>query len=442
MRAVRIHLGRSQDVIGRHMDCTRQHLSAFENGHALPIPDTWRRWLEAVDAAMVAGEGSNPAWIDELLQRAKRLYAQASGAVVGSLEVEDPGVRRDTFLKLSAAATAAAAGGLVSTDDQVGDSEITQAVAEARASAAALAPVATTTATLDKLDRAVRALDTVWVNQPLPQVFRRARSLRNQITTFLDGRMTQHDRLHLITLGAIVHAHLADALLDLGYFTAAWSQTSTGLRMARVVNAGECQVILHSQRSRIRYWQGNYDVALTEAQAGEACARPGSAAAVKLYDKLAIAASRTGDAPEARRALHAGQAARDAAGTASYLAPTGEAFCAMSAAGTLEVLGDLAAARRQAEHAIRHYTARGSTSVNLTFAQIALAKAQPDPAAAALLGAQAIEAYLAGPRRSQTIVVTTRQLDAMLPDGLAEVEDFRDRLHVLEASTRHVIPGV
>lgn len=113
----------------------------------------------------------------------------------------------------------------------------------------------------------------------------------------------------------------------------------------------------------------------------------------------------------------------------------------MSAAGTLHVLGELPAARAHAEHAIAQYASRGSTSVNLTFARINLAKAQPDPASAALLGSNAIEGYLVGPRRSQTIVVASRQLDAMLPDGVPEVEDFRERLHVLEASTRQAVPG-
>jgi len=114
----------------------------------------------------------------------------------------------------------------------------------------------------------------------------------------------------------------------------------------------------------------------------------------------------------------------------------------MGAAYSLVVLGDLPAAQRHAQHAVSRYEAQGTSSVDLTFARLGLAKAQPDPAAAAEIGTAAIEAYLAQHRRSQLIVVAARQLDARLPDSVPEVEDFRERLHALEASTRHVVPGV
>jgi hypothetical protein len=325
---------------------------------------------------------------------------------------------------------------------QVSDDEVAAAVTEARKLTAVMTTVPVTAITLAELDHDVYKLDAAWRHMPLPDVFRRARALRNKVTVYLNDQPTGRQRLELIALGGTLHAHLAEALLDLGYFTAAWSQTTAGLILAKAADASELRVALHSQRSRIRYWQGIYDVAVSEAQAGAASVQPGSSAAVKLFDKLALAASRMGDAKQARRALHACEDARDAATGTSYLMPIGEEFCSMGAAYSLVVLGDLPAAQRHAQHAVSRYEAQGTSSVDLTFARLGLAKAQPDPAAAAEIGTAAIEAYLAQHRRSQLIVVAARQLDARLPDSVPEVEDFRERLHALEASTRHVVPGV
>jgi hypothetical protein len=325
---------------------------------------------------------------------------------------------------------------------QVSDDEIAAAIAEARRLAPFMATVPLTALTLEELDRDVHELDAAWRRMPLPEIFRRARVLRNKVTACLNDDPTEGQQLQLLVLGGTLHAHLVEALLDLGYFTAAWSQTTAGLALAKAADASELRVLLHSQRSRIRYWQGIYDVAVSEAQTGAASVRPGSPAAVKLFDKLALAASRMGDTKQARRALHACEDARDAATGTSYLTPIGEEFCSMGAAYSLVVLGDLPAAQRHAQYAVSQYEARGTSSVNLMFARLGLAKAQPDPAAAAEIGTSAIEAYLAQHRRSQMIVVAARQLDAGLPDCVPEVEEFRERLHALEVSTRQLIPGV
>ena len=328
----------------------------------------------------------------------------------------------------------------------VTDGEVSGAIAEARKLSSDVNAVRVTDSILENFGRAVHELETEWrhTSTPLPMLFRRARGLRNQAATYLAGQATERQRLHLFVLAGTLQAYLAEALLDLGFFTAAWLQTGAGLTLAEAADAAELHVILHGQRSRIRYWQGNYVAAVHEAEAGATRIRPGSVAAVKLFDKLAIAASRVGDSKNARKALHACEGARaaTAARDETYLTPVGEQFCAMGAAASLVILGDLAAARTYAQHAIDRYISRKSSSANLTFAQIELAKAQADPAAAALLGMQAIEEHLERPRRSQLIVVSARQLDAMLPDNLFEVEDFRERLHALESSTRHAIPGV
>jgi transcriptional regulator with XRE-family HTH domain len=324
----------------------------------------------------------------------------------------------------------------------VSDDEVATAVTEAHTLTTVMQPTPLTASTLDALEHQVLDLDAAWPQLPLSEVFRRARTLRNEVTAGLAGHPTHREQLRLVLLGGMLHAHLTEALLDLGHFTAAWAQTAAGLVLAKAADAAELQVVLHSQRSRIRYWQGSYDVAVVEAQAGAANVRPGSLAAVKLFDKLALAASRTGDTAAARHALHACERARDAANGANYLAPTSEEFCSMGAAYSLVVLGDLPAAQAHAQHAITRYEARGSSPVNLTFARLGLAKAQPDPAAAAQIGVVAIEAYLGQPRRSQMIVVAARQLDAQLRDGVPEVQDFRERLHALEASTRRVMPSV
>jgi transcriptional regulator with XRE-family HTH domain len=407
----------TQETLARRMGVSTRTVMRAERGDKPPTAAFINLWLATAE-------------VDDELRSTIRDLFRTARLEARQHAIDTQGFQADPAL------------GVHASTPLVTDDEVTAAVTEAHTLTTALRPAPVTASTLDALEHAVHNLDTGWSRSPLPEVFRRARTLRNEVTACLGGRSTDRQHLRLVTLGGMLHAHLTEALLDLGHFTAAWSQTAAGLVLAKAADAAELQVVLHSQRSRIRYWQGSYDVAVLEARAGAAKVRPGSLAAVKLFDKLALAASRTGDTTAARGALHAGEAARDAANGTNYLAPTSEEFCSMGAAYSLVVLGDLPAAQAHAQHAITRYEARGSSPVNLTFARLGLAKAQPDPAAAAQLGIVTIEAYLRQPRRSQMIVVAARQLDARLRDGLPEVEDFRERLHTLEASTRRVMPSV
>jgi transcriptional regulator with XRE-family HTH domain len=406
----------TQEALARKMGVSTRTVLRAERADKPPTAAFVNLWLATVDVD------------DELRRTVRDLFR------IACLELGQHTVGRSG--RADPASSAHASTQLVS------DDEVTAAVTEAHSLSLTMQPMPVTESTLDALERAVHDLDAAWSLQPLPEVFRRARRLRNEVTACLRGRLTSRQALGLMSLGGTLHAHLTEALLDLGHFTAAWSQTAAGLLLARTAESTELQVLLHSQRSRIRYWQGSYDVAVVEARAGADKVRPGSLAAVKLFDKLALAAGRSGDAKAARHALQAVADAQDSATGANYLAPTSEEFCSMGATYTLVVLDDLPAAQAHAQHAIMRYEARGSSPVNLTFARLGLAKAQPDPAAAAEIGAVTIEAYLGQPRRSQMIVVAARQLDARLRDGLPEVDDFRERLHALEASTRSVMPSI
>jgi tetratricopeptide (TPR) repeat protein len=353
--------------------------------------------------------------------------------------------RRD-FMRTAGAVAAAPLAGLAATPFKISDHEAAAATAEARQLAVAAEPLDLTPGDLAWLDQQVAALDELWRTVPLPTLFHRARALRQEIIRYLPGRHTEIEGLRLADLAGIVSAHLADMMLDLGYYDAAWTHTDVSMVHARAAGDRELLCVLAGERSRILLWQGRYDEAKREAQQGETFVRRGSAAAVRLYQKLAETAARAGDLHETRRALRLGAQAREIAATptvTAYLCPISEAFWTMGSAGTLISIGEPGAAEEHARRAIELYESRPAgqrSPVNLMFASISLALTQRDPDAAARIGSSAIERYLAQPRRSQLVAQDAGELLAKLvpyPE-VPEVRDFQERYRAL---VRDGVPG-
>jgi tetratricopeptide (TPR) repeat protein len=459
----RLRRPHSQAWLAGRVGCDPTLVTKVERADAWPSESFSRRLDEVLDT----GGTFSALW--KLLERERDQQARreaehrGAGREVASLRVlgdtereadEEPVIvlaldgrydlmrRRDFMRAAGAAAVAPLAETLLGPPLVITAHEASAAAAEAHQLTAVAEPLALTPAELAWLDQQVAELDALWHAVPLATLFHRARALRREIARFLAGGS---EAPHLALLAGTVSLHLAEALLDAGHYDAAWEHTEAGIAHARAAGHAELLCALAAERSRIRGWQGRHDEALRIAQDGEAFVRDGSAAAVKLYEKLAQAAALVGDLRETLRGLRAGEHAREtvpASTTPGYLWPTSEAFWAMGSGGTLARIGELGAAEQHAARAVELYQARGGSrpSLNLTFAWLALARAQQDPDAAASIGGQAIEAYLAQPRRSQTIVSYAGEVLAKLvpyPE-VPEVRDFQERYRAL---VRDGVPG-
>lgn len=152
----------------------------------------------------------------------------------------------------------------------------------------------------------VRAYTT---SDPL-DVFRRTRSLRDQVFTLLEGRQRPRQSADLYTAAGYLCTLLAWISSDLGQMQDADTQGRTAWLCAELADDNNLRAWVLSTRSKIAFWDGRLRDAINLARRG-ATFNPRGTASVLLACQEADAWATLGAAEHARAALHQAAAARD-----------------------------------------------------------------------------------------------------------------------------------
>ena len=373
-------------------------------------------------------------------ERARRRgYPGANQASVR--EEQEAAVDRREFL---ATGGALAAGAAAEAAGPLSDQEVAGTVAEA----AELARLAEATevgpTTIELLHAYFEDLAERFHTMPLERQFRELSAYHRRVAYLLTERRCRlSEARDLALLAAKTSTLQAQVVLDLGRPAATLELIRVALPHAADAGHPDALAWLHEVRTNTLYWQGRYQEALAEADAGLAHAPGGSAAAVLLHGHRARAAAMTGQPHLVRQALHDAERALGALPSAQLgrgFFATSEASQAFLASGALVRIHELAAAKEAAARAAALH-APGSeheapVSQALAEFNIALAccmEGAPDQAAA--LSLTLLDRFLAQPRRARQVVQAAAELAGLLApyQELPEVRGFQDRLHELTA---------
>jgi hypothetical protein len=140
-------------------------------------------------------------------------------------------------------------------------------------------------------------------------LFLEMRRVRNRIYAALDRRHQPRDATELNLLIACVNGLMADAANNLGYPAAAEELNRSGWAHATAIDHRPMMAWLRANAAHVAYWNGRPLRALTLARSGLEYLDRGQNAA-DLYSLTALAAARTGDVDETRRAITAADEVR------------------------------------------------------------------------------------------------------------------------------------